>query len=86
MDSRHSNVSHTSNKKGVYVFSWGLNSEGRLCLGKPKVEGESKLPDINNEAAKNLIKFMFTDTITTRDVLTFSSLSIIGRRQKGYHI
>ena len=31
------------------------------------------LPDINNEAAKSLIKFMYTDTITTRDVLTFSS-------------
>ena len=41
MDSRHSNVSHTSNNKGVYVFSWGLNSEGRLGLGKPKVEVES---------------------------------------------
>ena len=55
MDSRHSNVIHTSNKKGFYVFSWGLNSEGRLCLGKPKVEVESRLPDINNEAAKSLI-------------------------------
>ena len=55
MESRHSNVSHTSNNKGVYVFSWSLNSEGRLCLGKPKVEVESKLPDINNEAAKSLI-------------------------------